>query len=166
MSSSTPETPLRTAAILTVSDSRFRGEQPDLSGPAIAEILSKNGFYVVAQKTIPDDQREIEKILIELCNTARMIVTTGGTGVAERDVTPEATRAVCERLVEGIAEQMRHAGSKQTAYAVLSRGVCGVRGNAVLLNLPGSPPGAVHSLESVVGLMPHLLDLLEGKTQH
>src|SRR5208337_1041830 len=95
--------------------------------------------------------------LIELCGLARLVVTTGGTGIAPRDVTPEATAAVCERLVEGVAERMRFAGMTKTRFAALSRAVCGVRGTSLVLNLPGSPGGAVESLESVMDLLPHAL---------
>ena len=96
----------------------------------------------------------------------RLIVTTGGTGIAARDVTPEATLAVCDRLIPGFAEKMRSEGAKKTPLAALSRGVCGIRGTALILNLPGSPAGAVESLQAVAGLIPHALDLLAGKTDH
>jgi len=94
------------------------------------------------------------------------VVTTGGTGIAERDVTPEATRAVCSRLIEGIPEKIRADGLAKTPFAVLSRGLCGVRGRSLILNLPGSPKGAVESLQSVMGILPHAIDLLAGKTGH
>lgn len=97
---------------------------------------------------------------------ARLVVTTGGTGVAQRDVTPEATVAVCDRLLPGVAERMRIEGSVKTKFAALSRGVCGTRGQSVILNLPGSPKGAVESLEAVVDLIPHALQLLSGDTAH
>ena len=95
-----------------------------------------------------------------------MIVTTGGTGIADRDVTPEATEAICERVIDGVAERMRSEGRKQTPFASLSRGVCGVRGRTLILNLPGSPSGAVESLQAVVEMVPHALNLLEGDTEH
>ncbi len=95
-----------------------------------------------------------------------MIVTTGGTGIADRDVTPEATRAVCSKLIDGIPEKMRAEGRTNTAYAFLSRGVCGVRGRTLILNLPGSPTGASESLLAVIDILPHALDLLAGKTVH
>ena len=103
---------------------------------------------------------------MELSGKARLIATTGGTGIAPRDVTPEATRAVCERLVDGIPERMRAEGVKKTPRAVLSRGVCGIRGRTLVLNLPGSPKGAVESLSAVIDLLPHMLDLIAGKTEH
>ena len=128
-----------TAAVLTISDSAARGEREDLSGPATAELLRQKGFAVKEQRIVADEQPTIEAALVELAGLVRVVVTTGGTGVAERDVTPEATRAVCSRLIEGIPEMIRAAGLAKTRYAVLSRGVCGVRGTALILNLPGNP---------------------------
>jgi len=164
MSSSTPE--VFTAAVLTVSDSSARGEREDLSGPAVAETLNKRNFAVVETRVVADSRAAIQKMLIRLSGKARLVVTTGGTGIAKRDVTPEATRAVCKRLLEGVAERMRSEGAKKTPFAALSRGVCGVRGKSLILNLPGSPKGAVESLESVIDLLPHALQLLSGNTKH
>jgi len=164
MSSSTPERV--TAAVLTVSDSSARGERADLSGPAVVEVLSRRKFSIVATKIVADDQTAIGRALIQLAAKARLVVTTGGTGIALRDVTPEATRAVCQRLIDGIPERMRSAGAKKTPFSALSRGVCGVRGKSLILNLPGSPQGAVESLEAVIDLVPHALQLLGGNTKH
>jgi molybdopterin adenylyltransferase len=155
-----------TGAILTVSDSAARGEREDLSGPAVAAVLQQSGVEVTAQRIVADDQPAIEKALVDLAERSQLVVTTGGTGIAERDVTPEATRAVCSRLIEGIPERIRAAGLAKTRYAVLSRGVCGVRGKTLIVNLPGSPKGAVESLEAVIGILPHVIDLLAGKTGH
>ena len=154
------------AAVLTVSDSCSRGEKKDLSGPAVAEALERRGFRVVRCGIVSDERDKIQKELIALCGVARLVVTTGGTGIAPRDVTPEATRAVCERVIEGIAEVMRASGMVKTRFAALSRGICGMRGASLILNLPGSPSGAVESLEGVADLLPHALDLLAGETSH
>ena len=154
------------AAVLTVSDSCARGERDDTSGPAVAELLTKHSFSVVATEIVPDDLLSIEKALALLTENARLVVTTGGTGIAPRDVTPEATRRVCNRFLDGVAERMRAAGSKKTPFAALSRGVCGVRDKSLILNLPGSLKGAVDSLEAVVGILPHALQLLAGNTAH
>ena len=164
MSSSTPESP--TAAVLTVSDSSARGEREDKSGPALAEFLGEKEFLVVACEVVADEQPAIEAAILRLADQARLVVTTGGTGIAARDVTPEATRAVCTRLLEGVAERMRAEGAKKTPFAALSRGVCGVRDQSLVLNLPGSPKGAVESLAAVIDLLPHVLQLLSGNTKH
>ena len=156
----------KSAAVLTVSDSCARGEKQDLSGPAVEQALARFEFEVTAREIVADESAAIQKKLIAMCQSARLVVTTGGTGIAPRDVTPEATRAVCERLVEGIAEHMRSAGMRKTRFAALSRGACGVRGTSLILNLPGSPKGAVESLEAVADLLPHALDLIAGKTEH
>jgi len=168
MSSSTPESgaEVRTAAVVTVSDSSASGERTDLSGPAVAEALRKWQFSIVGTEIVADDQSAIRKTILYWSGEARLVVTTGGTGIAERDVTPEATRSLCDRLLEGVAERMRAEGARKTPFAALSRGVCGVRGKTVILNLPGSPTGAVESLESVIELLPHALQLLSGDTGH
>ncbi|HZD30789.1 MAG TPA: MogA/MoaB family molybdenum cofactor biosynthesis protein [Candidatus Angelobacter sp.] len=154
------------AAVVTISDSVARGKRADRSGPATVEVLRQHGFDVTQQRTVVDDQDEIERTLIQLSGQVRLIVTTGGTGISERDLTPEATRAVCSKLIDGIPEKIRAEGSRNTAFAILSRGLCGVCGGSLVLNLPGNPAGAVDSLQSVIEILPHALDLLAGKTEH
>ena len=154
------------AAVVTVSDSCARGQRKDASGPAVAQLLEKLNFSVLAQEVVPDDEIRIQNLLIRLARQVRLIVTTGGTGIAPRDVTPDATAGVCDRMLDGVAEKMRSEGMKKTQYAALSRGICGVRGQAIILNLPGSPNGAVESLAAVAGLLPHAIELLSGQTEH
>jgi molybdopterin adenylyltransferase len=160
------ESAVLTAAVITVSDSCSRGEREDISGPAVAELLKKSGFRIVAAQTVPDDSMRIQNALVHFALEARLIVTTGGTGIAPRDVTPEATEAICDRVIDGIGERMRLEGAKKTKFAALSRGICGVRDKTLILNLPGSPSGAVESLEAVLELIPHAMGLLDGKTEH
>jgi molybdopterin adenylyltransferase len=157
---------MKTAAVLTVSDSCSRGERADISGPASADLLRQHGFDVTHQEIVSDDQPAIEAALVRLSKQVQLVVTSGGTGIAARDVTPEATRAVCSKLVDGIPEKMRSAGLAQTPFAILSRGICGIRGRTLILNLPGSPNGAVQSLQAVIEILPHAVDLLFGKTEH
>jgi molybdenum cofactor synthesis domain-containing protein len=158
--------PVRFAIVITVSDSSFRGERKDLSGPAVANILSVRNFDVIGSTIVPDEAEQIRNAILDAANKANLVVTTGGTGIASRDVTPEVTREICERIIEGIPERMRAEGSKQTPLAVLSRAVCGTRGKTLILNLPGSPRGATESLSSVIDLLPHIIDLLHGRTAH
>ncbi|HEV2113085.1 MAG TPA: MogA/MoaB family molybdenum cofactor biosynthesis protein [Terriglobales bacterium] len=153
------------AAVLTVSDSSAAGARADLSGPEIARNLEAL-FQIVKMDVVADEREAISAALRKLAAEADLVVTTGGTGLGPRDVTPEATRDVCDRLVEGVAEHMRAEGVKQTPFASLSRGVCGVLGRSLILNLPGSPNGAVHSLNAVLETLPHAIDLLQGRTEH
>ncbi len=154
------------AAVLTVSDSCARGERNDISGPAVVNALQQHHFAVIETRVVPDEHAAIMKAIVELSRRARLVVSTGGTGISTRDVTPEATRNVCGRMLDGIAERMRREGEKKTPFAVLSRGVCGVCGASLVLNLPGSPGGAVESLEAVIDVLPHAIQILAGKTEH
>jgi molybdenum cofactor synthesis domain-containing protein len=129
-------------------------------------MLRTEGFEVVAEEIVPDDQPTLISVLVDLAKKARLVVTTGGTGLAASDITPEATLAICERMVPGIPERMRSEGAKRTPLAALSRSVCGVRGGSLILNLPGSPRAATESLASVVHLLPHAIELLAGHTEH
>jgi molybdopterin adenylyltransferase len=158
--------PSYTAAVITVSDSCANGTRKDQSGPAIAETLKQRGFEVVHTQVVPDNQSQIEQAITGACDKARLVITTGGTGAAPSDVTPEATIAVCKRMLPGVAERMRAQGIQKTPFAALSRAVCGVHGTSLVLNLPGSPAGATDSFLAVVGLMSHALELLSGNTEH
>jgi molybdenum cofactor synthesis domain-containing protein len=155
-----------TAAVITISDSAAAKKREDLSGPAVRAVLEAKGFNVVATSVNKDDQSDIEVGLMEMCHKAQLVITTGGTGIAERDVTPEATRNVADKIVEGIGERMRSEGARKTPMAALSRGICAVRGKSLILNLPGSPTAATESLASVIDILPHALELLSGKTEH
>src|SRR6266704_2480024 len=164
MSSSIPET--FRAAVLTVSDSCARGERNDLSGPAVAQSLQDHHFAIIEMRVVADDHGAIQKAIVELARKARLVVTTGGTGISARDVTPEATRSVCGRMLDGVSERMRREGEKKTPFALLSRGACGICGTSLVLNLPGSPAGAVESLQTVIDILPHAIQILAGKTEH
>jgi molybdopterin adenylyltransferase len=154
------------AAVVTISDACHKGERQDLSGPAVSKLLTANKFDVSEYVIVPDEQRIIRDHLVQLSDNCDLVVTTGGTGIAPRDVTPEATREVCDRFIEGIPELMRAKGREHTPFAVLTRGLCGIRGSSIILNLPGNPDGARESLEVVVGLLAHALNLLHGNTAH
>jgi molybdopterin adenylyltransferase len=156
--------------VITVSDACSQGLREDLSGPAVARTLDANGFETIEMVTVPDEQPAIEDAIRRAAGMARLVVTTGGTGIGARDVTPEATRAVCDRLLDGVAELMRTEGRRETRWASLSRAICGTYPGegapSVILNVPGSPAGAVSSLMAALAVLPHALDLLDGRTEH
>lgn len=153
-----------TVGILTVSDRSARGERADTSGPALREMLTPLGTQVVRYEIVPDDRGAIENTLRRWADEEgiALILTTGGTGLGPRDVTPEGTRAVIEKEVPGLAEAMRAAGLKKTPHAMLSRALAGVRGQSLIINLPGSPRGARECLEAVLPALPHAVELLHG----
>ena len=153
------------AAVVTVSDRSFRGERPDGGGPLVAEILKSAGYEVIRTAIVPDEQPQIQQILTEIADSgvAELIVTTGGTGFAPRDVTPEATIAVCDRLTPGIPEAMRYASMQVTNRAMLSRAAAGIRKGTLIVNLPGSPKAARENLEAVLPALAHGLEMLSGR---
>jgi molybdenum cofactor synthesis domain-containing protein len=149
-------------AILTASDRSAKGERPDLSGPALAELVKSQGWTVVRQAIQPDDLVALRETLAIWADRGDVdiILVTGGTGFAPRDVTPEATRAVIDREAPGLAEVMRAASLQVTPHAMLSRGVCGIRGKTIIVNLPGSPKAAVENLQVILPVLPHAVELL------
>jgi molybdenum cofactor synthesis domain-containing protein len=156
------------AAVLTISDSASNGQRADRSGPAVRERLEQLGWSVSVMEVIPDEAAEISARLSTLADGGQVaaIFTTGGTGLAIRDVTPEATRAVVDREIPGFGEVMRARGRESTPLAALSRSLAGTRGSVLIVNLPGSPKAAVESLNAIVELVPHVLELLRGQTEH
>lgn len=149
-------------AILTVSDRSARGERPDASGPALVELASQQGWQVVAARVVPDNQLAIQEALLTWCDRGEvdLILTTGGTGFAPRDITPEATLSVIERSAPGLVEAMRQQSLTVTPYGMLSRAAAGIRGHTLIINLPGSPKAALENIRAVLEVLPHAVDLL------
>jgi molybdenum cofactor synthesis domain-containing protein len=156
---------LISVAIVTVSDSAVAGTREDLSGPALEQRAAELGWTVAQRALVPDDRTLIARALVNL-GGCDVILTTGGTGLAPRDVTPEAVKLIADRDVPGFGERMRSEGLKSTRFAPLSRGGAVTRGSTLIVMLPGSPGGAVDSLNAVSGLIPHVVDLLHGRTEH
>jgi molybdopterin adenylyltransferase len=154
------------AAILTVSDRSARGERPDESGPALIQLAQEQGWQIIDTSIVPDNTEAIKNILIDWCSAGSidLILTTGGTGFAPRDITPEATLAVIQRAAPGLAEAMRLESLKVTPHAMLSRAVAGIRGKTLIVNLPGSPKAAVENLRAILPVLPHAVDLLREST--
>jgi len=152
------------AAVLTISDKGSRGERVDASGPVVAQLLETIGVPVVLQTIIPDEREIIAAQLIRCADIEHfdLIVTTGGTGVAPRDVTPEATKSVIDRELPGMAEAMRMESFKKTPHAVISRAVCGIRGQTLIINLPGSPRAAAENLQTILRAIPHTIEKIHG----
>jgi molybdenum cofactor synthesis domain-containing protein len=151
-------------AVLTVSDSVSRGNSEDRSGPAVVEACRARQWEVSVTAVLPDDRGQIEAKLREWADSGSydVILTTGGTGIGPRDVTPEATIAVCEKLIPGLAEEMRRKGLESTPRALLSRSIVGLRGTSLIVNLPGSPKGAAESLAAIGSLLPHAAEIIRG----
>jgi molybdenum cofactor synthesis domain-containing protein len=154
------------AAAVTVSDGVAAGTRLDASGTALAALLEAAGYQVVAQRVVADEAKEISAILIELASEARLVVTTGGTGFGPRDVTPEATSAVLDRTAPGLMHLLFAKGLESTPMAVLSRGVVGNRGRALIVNLPGNPRAVEEGMAALLPVLGHALELLEGNTGH
>lgn len=154
------------AFVVTVSDRVFARTMLDRSGPAVMELLDHSGFEVAGFDVVPDSRERIIDLLMETAGEYDLVVTTGGTGLGPRDLTPQATLAVLDYEVPGLAEEMRRSGRASTPMAALSRAVAGVRGRTLILNLPGSERGAVESLGAVLDVLPHALSLLRGHTAH
>lgn len=157
------------AAILTVSDKGYTGEREDVSGPVLANLLQEMGAEVVRRAIVPDERDQIVRQLVELADedAVDLVMTTGGTGLTPRDVTPESTRAVIDREAPGIAEALRFTGYAKTPLAVLSRGVAGLRGKTLIINLPGSTSAVRDGMETLTPILPHAIRMIRGEdTEH
>ncbi|MBQ6152997.1 MAG: MogA/MoaB family molybdenum cofactor biosynthesis protein [Ruminococcus sp.] len=155
-----------TAAVIIISDRAFEGVYEDKAGPAVENLLKENGYQLSDVVIIPDEKNKIMETLVSLCKkNISLIITAGGTGFSQRDITPEATKEVIEKEAPGIAEYMRIKSMEITPRAMLSRGVCGIRGKSLIINLPGSPKAATENLSFVLPHLTHGLDILNGMTE-
>ena len=153
-----------TAAVITISDRSFKGEREDTAGPLVREMMEAAGYDVVYSIIVPDDIEMIKSELSRCADTQdiALIITTGGTGFSPRDITPEATAEVCDRMAPGIPEAMRMASLRKIDRAMLSRGTAGIRGRSLIVNLPGSPKAAEENFEAVIATLAHGLEMLRG----
>ena len=157
------------AAVLTVSDKGYAGKREDVSGPELADLARQMGAQILQQSIVPDEREEIVQELVRLSDEMEvdLVLTTGGTGVTPRDVTPEATRAVIDREIPGLAEVLRFRGYRQTPLAVISRGVAGTRGRTLIVNLPGNPKAVREGMETLAEILPHTIQMIRGEhTEH
>lgn len=157
------------AAIVTVSDKGYAGQREDVSGPLLAELVHEMGAEIVRRNVVPDEREEIVRLLVGLADemAVDLVMTTGGTGVTPRDVTPEATKAVVDREVPGLAEALRFEGYRRTPLAVISRGVAGIRGRTLIVNLPGNPNAVREGMETLSPILPHTIQMIRGEdTEH
>jgi molybdenum cofactor synthesis domain-containing protein len=157
------------AAVVTISDKGYTGEREDVSGPILADLVREMGADVVRRSVVPDEREEIIRLLVNLADETGvdLVMTTGGTGVTPRDVTPEATRAVIKREMPGLAEVLRFEGYRKTPLAVISRGVAGIRGQTLIVNLPGNPKAVREGMETLTPILPHAVQMIRGEeTEH
>jgi len=152
-------------AIITLSDKGSRGEREDLSGKLIRETIESRDFRVVRYEIIPDEREQIKELLIELSEKVDLIITNGGTGLSPRDITPDVTLEVIDREIPGIAEAMRFEGLKKTPRAMLSRAVAGVKGECLIINLPGSPKAVQEGLDVIIDVLPHAIEKIKGSEE-
>jgi molybdenum cofactor synthesis domain-containing protein len=153
-----------TVAILTLSDKGSKGEREDISGKTIQNILEPRGFIIKHYDILPDEKEIIKEKLLSYINNVDLILTTGGTGLSPRDVTPDATSEIIEKEIPGISEAMRAEGLKKTKRAMLSRAIAGVKGQTLIINLPGSPKGVEESLNAIIEAIPHAIEKIKGDT--
>lgn len=157
------------AAVVTISDKGYMGQREDVSGPMLADLVREMGAEVVRRTIVPDEREEIVRLLVSMADElgVDLVLTTGGTGLTPRDVTPEATGAVIEHEVPGLAEALRFEGYRQTPLAVISRGLAGVRGQTLIVNLPGNPNAVRQGMETLSPILPHAIQMIRGEdTEH